>query len=416
MEQSGRLHCESPHVAEVGSRASVYSTILRDFSVPVSAKRANEPKMAEKTTDKSNGTGHNRPPLIFKLPALAMLCLTALLLLASCGGEQPTPPQDTPIPEVPSEIGSLTPMTPKNPSPTPEPTPTMEPVPAATGVATHAITEASNAIGDSDDETKVAVHQLFETWNRALKEDDAALFHSILTRGLAESCGLDELQSWLEQNEEFFAEFEVTAVFVDVTDPTRAFAELVAGQRAGRPQGAIPFPWPVVLVDGERRAGLLTGLDAQRCPYVAESPRSGPEGREREFPQIPGLDLEGREEIFAAVPGTRVVRGSFRTGNSGSSFSYGGSTSPYDNQVSIYAELETESTAADLVPLYRDGLAHPSWGIVAEGSSGDFGWFSWTVPDGEGRLWHGRLVVVPLHEGSKQVWLSLNSNDADDNQ
>ena len=90
--------------------------------------------------------------------------------------------------------------------------------------------------------------------------------------------------------------------------------------------------------------------------------------------------------------------------------------SPYDNQVNIYAELGTESAAAVLVRLYRDGLNDPSWDIIDEGSSGDFGWFSWTVRDTEGRLWQGRLVVAPLHEDWKRVWLSLYSNDVDDSQ
>ena len=236
-----------------------------------------------------------------------------------------------------------------------------------------------------------------------------------MTRELAESCGLDQLQSWLDQDEEFIAEAVVATVFVDVTDPNRAYADIAVGQ----PQESISFPWPVAKEEGEWRAGFPVGftpLTGNRCPYVASSPPSGPEGREREYPQIPGLDLERRDDTLSAVPGTRVVRGSYRTGNYGSSFSSGGSMSPYDNQVSIYAELETESTAADLVPLYRDGLVHPDWELIDEGFSGDFGWFSWTVSDGEGRLWHGRLVVVPLHEGWKQVWLYLYSNDADDNQ
>ena len=241
---------ELPHVWEVESENGDYSAISRDSSAQVSAVKADELNVAVKKTGNSKGTGHNKPLLNSKLPALAMLCFTALLLLASCGGEQPARPQDTPIPEVPSETPPPAPMTPTNPSPTPVLTPTVEPPPAATGVAMHAVTEASddereNDNRTNDNRTKVAVQQLFDTWNRALKEDDAALFHSILTRELAESCGLDELQSWLEQDEEFFAETVVTAVFLDVTDPTRAFAELVAGQRAGRPQEAISFPWPV---------------------------------------------------------------------------------------------------------------------------------------------------------------------------
>ena len=345
-----------------------------------------------------------------------MLCFAILWLLASCGGEQPAPPEDSPIPEVPKETPPPTPTTPVDLSHTLASTPTTGLPLGATGPATHAAARASNAEEDSDDETKVAVQQLFDTWNQALREDDAALFHSLLTEELAGSCGLDQLQSWLDQDEEFLAEAVVAAVFLDVADPTRAFAEIAARQSAGRPLESISFPWPVALEDGEWRAGFPVGFTAKRCPYVASTPPSGPEGREREYPQIPGMDLERREGILDAVPGTRVIRGNIRTSNSGSGFSSGGSMSPYDNQVNIYAEVETEVVAAELVRLYRDGLSHPSWEIIDEGSSGDFGWFSWTVPDGEGRLWHGTLVVAPLHEGWKQVWLSLYSNDADDSQ
>ena len=69
------------------------------------------------------------------------------------------------------------------------------------------------------------------------------------------------------------------------------------------------------------------------------------------------------------------------------------------NQVNIYAELETDSAAAELVRFYREGLKHPSWELLDEGSSGDFGWFTWTVVDSDGRLWHGKLVVAPAQEG-----------------
>ena len=404
-----------PRASEVGNRPGDYSTIRRDLSVPWRTRRADEPSVAVKLTGKLRRTAYNEPAGNFRLPILVLLCFAILWLLGSCGGEQAAPPEDTPIPEVPTETPPPTPTTLVEPSPTLAPTPTTGLPPGATGPATHAA-QASNAERDSDDGTKVAVQQLFDTWSRALRDDDAALFHSILTSELAESCGMDELQSWLEQDEEFFAETEVTAVFLGVTDPTRGFAELVAGQPAGRPQEAISFPWPVALEDGEWRAGFLTALIAQRCPYVASSPPSGPEGREREFPQIPGLDLERREGILDAVPGTRVVRGSYRTGNSVSGFSSSGSMSPYDHEVNIYAELQTESAATEVVRLYRDGLNHPSWDIIDEGSSGDFGWFSWTATDGEGRLWHDRLVVAPLQEGWKQVWLYLYSNDEDDSQ
>ena len=172
----------------------------------------------------------------------------------------------------------------------------------------------------------------------------------------------------------------------------------------------------MALEDGKWRAGFLAGLTVESCPYIASVRPSGSESSERGFPPIPGLDLERREDILAAVPGTRVVHGSFSSDTFGSSFSTSGTMSAYDNQVNIYAELETDSAATELVSLYRDGLNHPSWDIIDEGSSGDFGWFSWTVLDGEGRLWHGRLVVAPLYQGWKHVWLYLYSGDSDDRQ
>ncbi len=297
------------------------------------------------------------------------------------------------------------------------PTPTMGIEPAATEVVAPPATEApvADADRDGDDGVQEAVQVLFDTWNQALQEKDAALFQSVLTRQLADSCQLEDLQSWLDQGEDFLANVEVRAVFLDVADPNRAFAEVTARQQAG-PAGASPtYPWPVGLEDGTWRAGFLYG-PVEICPYVVSDRPSGPDGRENEFPQIPGLDLNRREDILAAVPGARVVHGSFRNDSSVSSFSTGGRMSAIDNQVNIHAELEVDLTASEVVDLFLDGLIHPSWDIVDEGSSGDIGWFSWTVLDDEGRLWHGRLVVVPSKDGWKQVWLSLFFDDSDDTQ
>ena len=322
------------------------------------------------------------PSMISRLPALVILP-SALLTLLACGQ-------------------TATPM----PTHTPMPTAT----PAPTQVVTPSDTEAPVAERDGDDEVKGAVQLLFDSWNRALLERDAALFHSLLTRELAGYCGLKEVQSWLDQGEDFFAEVEVGSVFLDVADPSRALVEITARTRAGGPA----YPWPVALEEGEWRAGFPAGLTAQSCPYMASERPSGPDGSESQFPQIPGLDLEPRDDILAAVPGTRVLHGSFSTGYSGSSFSTGGSMARGLNQVNIYAELETDAAGAELVRLYRDGLKHPSWDILDEGFSGDFGWFSWTVLDGEGLLWHGKLVVAPSHEGWRHVWLSLYSDESDE--
>ena len=170
----------------------------------------------------------------------------------------------------------------------------------------------------------------------------------------------------------------------------------------------------MALEDGLWRAGFIYRSTFERCPFEVPSSPSGPD--EHGFPVIAGLDLERGGDILAAVPGTRVLHVSYRNDNSSSSFSTRSSMASYSNQVDIYAELETDSSAAELVPVYRDGLKQPNWDILEEGSSGDFGWFSWTVLDGDGLLWYGNLVVAPLREGWKQVWLSVYSDVLDDNQ
>ena len=314
------------------------------------------------------------PPMISRLPAVVIL-LSALLTLLACG-QTATPP--------------------------------------ATEVIAPPATEAPVGGRDGDGGVRGAVQLLFDSWNRALEERDAALFHSLLTQELAGSCGLEKVQSWLDQGEHFLAGAEVRSVFLDVADPGRASVEIVVRQGAGGPEVPLPFQWPVALEEGQWRAGFPAGLTAQSCPYSASERSSGPDGGELGYPQIPGLELERRGDVLAAVPGARVLHGSIRTDSSVSSFSPGGIVSSYDNQVNIHAEMETDMAAAEVVSLFRDRLKHPSWEITGEGSWGEVGWFSWTVPGSEGRLWQGRLVVAPLLRGWWHVWLFLYSDDPDE--
>ena len=272
-------------------------------------------------------------------------------------------------------------------------------------------------VGCSDgNEVKAPVQRMFDTWNQALQEKDAELFRSVLTQELAETCELGELQAWMDQDDDVLAQVMVRSVFVDVADSSRAFAEITTMRDAGRPEESPTFRWPVVFEGGEWRAGFHYALTVEACPYTASTESSGSGNGEREFPLIPGLDLERHEDILAAVPGTRVVHGSFQKDNLTSSFISAGPRLASGQQVIIYAELETDAETAELVRLYRDGLKQPSWDILHEGSSGDYGWFSWTVLDSDGRLWHGKLVIAPLHEGWNHVWLSLDSGNLDDRQ
>ena len=222
-------------------------------------------------------SGCKVPPVISRLPALVIL-LSALLMLLACGQTatpMPTPtmglePVATPTP-TPTPTMGLEPVA--TPTPTPTPTAGLEPV--ATEVVTPPASKATVAERDGDDEVKDAVQQLFDNWNRALRERDAALFHSFLTRQLAGSCGLEGLQSWLDQGEEFLAEAEVRSVFLDVADPSRAFAEITARQHAGGPEVPLSFPWPVALEEGEWRAGFPAGWTAESCPRRSEASELG---------------------------------------------------------------------------------------------------------------------------------------------
>ena len=151
------------------------------------------------------------PSIISRLTGLALF-LSALLTLLACG------PAATPTPTVGFE-------------------------PAATEVVVPPATEAPVADRDGDDGVQEAVQVLFDTWNQALQEKDAALFQSVLTRQLADSCQLEDLQSWLDQGEDFLANVEVRAVFLDVADPSRALAEITTGQQCrGASRGISNLP------------------------------------------------------------------------------------------------------------------------------------------------------------------------------
>ena len=186
---------------------------------------------------------------------------------------------------------------------------------------------------------------------------------------------------------------------------------------AGMPEESPTFQWPVKLEDGEWRAGFHYALVLESCPYTASTEPPEPGSGEREYPPIPGLDFERREDILAAVPGTKVVHGSFRTHNLASSFSSSGPRTGSGQQVIIYAELESDLGSAELVRLYRDRLKQPSWDILGRRLFRRLRLvLLGTSSTSDGRLWQGKLVIAPSHEGWNHVWLSLDSANSDDGQ
>ena len=166
------------------------------------------------------------------------------------------------------------------------------------------------------------------------------------------------MQSWLDQDLEFLIEAVVRTVFMDVSDPNRALADIITMRDAGRPGVSPVYTWPVVREGGEWRAGFPYGLSDERCPFSAYIRPSEPNGGERDFPKIPGLGpWDRREDILASVPGTRVVHGTYTSENFGSSFSTGGSMSGYSDQINILAEIRTDLAGCRVgAPLQRPVL------------------------------------------------------------
>lgn len=120
-------------------------------------------------------------------------------------------------------------------------------------------TNAPEINGEDDGEVMTAAQRLFDTWNRAHQDKDAALFRSILSRDIATRCGQYDLQSWLDQDLEFHREVVVRSVFVDIADPSRALADIVTMRDVGQQSEPPIYPWPLKREDGGWRAGFLYG-------------------------------------------------------------------------------------------------------------------------------------------------------------
>ena len=309
---------------------------------------------------------------------------------------------ETPIPaEVPTERPAAAPTETPAGSPTPEPTPTAAPVvptPDAPPVAA----------------TRREVQELFDIWTEALRTSDAALLHSILAQDLARICDVEEMQPWIEETGPRTPAFQVVSVFLDTEDPDQGMAQLQLlpeeDERRSRQSQAVSlfpiqgFPFPLKREDGAWKAGFPLLQGPGICPYHAHRPPPrDPEYRD-DFPKIPGLDFS----VWDTPSPDRD-----RSPGSLDSFTNRGSGGSMNGTYVITASslMETGLSPAELTERFRENLAHSSWNIRGEGAGAEASWFTWTVHDQDGHLWHGALAALTAGEGWQRVWLSLHSEE-----
>ena len=216
------------------------------------------------------------------------------------------------------------------------------------------------------------------------------------------------MQPWIEELGTRMPALEVAAVFVDVDDANRGWAELLIGS-AGDGDGdeyypLVPFsgfPYPLDMENEHWRAGLpvLPG-QPETCPFARpQHPSSGEEPDFPDFPDIPGLDFTAWEPIPDPDLG-RLFDSFKRSASSKGSYDIRGEK-----------DWETDQKPDAILKRYRDELSHPSWDIQGESRENPVAWLIWTVRDSEGNLWFGSLIAAPAGRGRVQVWTSLYSDD-----
>ena len=257
---------------------------------------------------------------------------------------------------------------------------------------------------------KEEVQVLFDTMQEAFRAADAGLLRSTMPKDLALLCPAESMEPWLLENGPRIQAFELASVFIDAEDPDRGMAQLalLPERDQAKPldvESARWFPltgspFPLRREEGHWKAGYPVPQEFQDCPYqlhqfVPSEPAVGPD-----YPNIPGLDFNMWDIPFRSPEPDSP--------DSESSMSFRGSRDAMYN-ISSSTLQATDLTAVELISRYRERLALPGWNIREQGAGALAAWFTWTVHDEEGHLWHGALTATAAGEGWQSVSLFLHS-------
>ena len=184
----------------------------------------------------------------FTLPALLVL------LVAACGGSDPTP--------------TLT----ASPTPTVAPTPTLS----------SALPEAAAL--------EIVARELFEAFFSAAKVRDATTYHGLLEADIREKCTVEQVSEVLDSDDALFPDLEVQDIYLNLNQPDRALVQLAApedpeaGLEGLATTVAVAFPFPMVLEEGTWRLGLPFLPPGEGCPFDTSGGSSSAETEVRVTP------------------------------------------------------------------------------------------------------------------------------------
>ena len=273
-------------------------------------------------------------------------------------------------------------------------------------------TEHSTSDSSSGAATTREVQRLFDDLLTAFRTADTSPLRSTMPNDLAMLCPEQSMTPWLEENGSGIQAFEVASVFVDARDPDRGVAQLALVPKRDE---AVPLqvesarwfpitmsPFPLQREEGSWKAGYPVPQERPSCPYqlrqsVPPEPGVGPG-----YPDIQGLDLDMWDDPFSYPE----PDGFGSTGHT--SFSYQGTPAGTSTIWSSTVQA-TDLTAGELATRYRERLARPGWDIREQEDGAGTSWFTWSVRDGDGHLWHGVLTVSAAGKGRQWVSLFLHS-------
>ena len=199
-----------------------------------------------------------------------------------------------------------------------------------------------------------------------------------------------------------FLDVDVTAVFLDLENPSRALVRVALREEPEEGLGGLAttfatlFPFPMAQEEGQWRLDLLAlagGLDTgEGCPF-AEDEEVGEEVAEAEArPPRPVSPEDPLGDIPSLEPPPGVS--SFE---SASLRSIG--------EASASALLETDMPLAALLEFYRQQVLGPGSEVKQEEVADDLAVLTWTFQDADGFSWFGVLLITPGGEGLRWVRL-----------
>ncbi len=133
-------------------------------------------------------------------------------------------------------------------------------------------------------EIEKAAVELFDEWREATKKHDASTVLSLLSRNIAESCTVEQMEQFFEISDKAFTypDMAVKDVFVSLGNTEEAImtmellGEPQSGEQGLRDAYVASIPYPIVKQDGRWRMVLQFPIVGDDCPFVYSSSSATP--------------------------------------------------------------------------------------------------------------------------------------------